>query len=130
MAKKNKINKAVSGITPTFTADRVFVYLVGGAATLAGLYVIGTFVKRGLNKDENTKPLLNKSKVQDVNNSSGAIDYQEGLSQSEMIKVQQFLMSKGYNLGNSVATGIAGPKTYTAVRSVGFSNARDLLNNI
>lgn len=131
MKNKKKQIGAIQ-VAPSFTVDRFFVYLVGGAATLAGLYVISIFVRRGLDDKTSDKPLLtNKSDTANVSFApSNTNGYQEGLSIDEMKRVQNFLMQKGYNLGNSIATGIAGPKTFQAVRSAGYNSARDLLNNI
>lgn len=137
-APKHKAkNLGAIAVKPQFTVDRLFIYIVGGAATLAGLYVISRFVQQGLKENEKK---TNFSFSNNMNNDTkkattyASDDYQMGLSKNEMIFVQQHLMANGYNLGYPIATGVAGPNTKNAMfkemDKMGISDAIEYYNII
>lgn len=133
-AKKKKIKKQQIGavqVAPSFTADRFFVYLVGGTATLAGLYVIYTFVKQGLEKgnkkDENASENINNVVNSAVASPSPMnlpaqvfpIRY-EGFNppyRNEVAELQKLLLEVGQSLPVYGVDGRFGPETLTAVQN-------------
>lgn len=141
--KKTKKNKAqtkkqqnkpigATPITPAFTADRAFVYLVGGAATLAGLFVIYSLVKKGLNEkiDGSEKPSVdgevsNSNSLQiNISNRSFPIRY-EGFNPSyraEVVELQTLLVQAGQQLPVYGIDGRFGPETLVAVQKQFGSN--------
>jgi hypothetical protein len=68
---KKPVGAVTQKLTPSFTADRLFVWLVGGAAALTGIYIIGRFVKMGLDKLEGKEDEAKKTPDKPVNTGGG-----------------------------------------------------------